>query len=108
MPITFEINETVESGKYIYLKSERQAIEEEIKSENPKWGIIRVYIRDLDNQSSFQAPIPNEQYNKEDYPYLIITKGLAEEIDRKKVFEIWKSGTCLGNYSFDLRDRLTA
>jgi hypothetical protein len=101
LPISFEITDSI-LGKDIFFKLERQAFDDEdIRALKGDW--MRLMMRDLSNGVCQPSPMPNENFRQEDFPYLKITVGLAQEMTTKKeILELWHSKRCLGYYDSKL------
>ncbi len=98
IPITFEIIENVELGKYVYLKLERKAFDIEIRDNNrSEW--VTVMLRDVNFGTTQPCPLPNQYFKNAEFPYLKITVWKATDLlTKKELLNLYRSKKCIGYF----------
>jgi hypothetical protein len=102
--INYKINE---NGKHIYLKPEKRAFDIPNRK-NPRLGLIGLYVKNMEDSTCFECPMPNSYFSPEDFPYLVVSKINSEILTTKEqINEVIKSGHCLGLFDNEMKNRLS-
>ena len=101
LPITYKILNT-EIGKNMYLKMGEKAFDVPIRN-NLRAKTITVFLKNVDTGVTQESPLPNALFSASDFEFLKITKGIASELDKKQLIELFKNGQCIGSYDFSCK-----
>lgn len=95
LPIKYTIDSRF---KEFYLKTET-------KKDEFDRVFVRVYLRDIDVGSCVECPIPNQLYQKEAYPALLVEKGRERRIKKEELETLLKNGNVLGIFDSSLQNK---
>ncbi len=98
LPLTYEIEP---KAKEFYL-----SIQDSL-SEDPSRKLVKVYIKNVDNGSAYECPLPNSMFKQEDMPFLTITKGKAKRLKKNEVYDLLLSKKCIGMFDYKMENRFT-
>jgi hypothetical protein len=98
LPLVYEIEP---KAKEFYL-----SIQDSL-SEDASKKLVKVYVKNVDNGSAYEAPLPNSMFKQEDMPFLTITKGKARRLRKNEVYDLLLSKKCIGMFDYKMENRYT-